>query len=116
MVDNIKPEGKTYFASSDNAYTWEELFAAIASAMNKNNYLNLKLPEFTAFPVAMVSEIIAKATQKPALLNFQKIVEMKEDFWVCSNSLLRSTGWEPAFSIEKGMKETVEWYLANNWL
>ncbi|HDT11674.1 MAG TPA: NAD(P)-dependent oxidoreductase, partial [bacterium] len=116
LIENVKPSGKTYFASSDGHYSWEELFSAIATAMGKNKYLKIKLPEITAVPVAFFSESIAKITKTPALLNFQKIIEMKQDYWICSNYLLKSTGWEPSYSLEKGMKETVEWYLANNWL
>ncbi len=116
LAQKVKPEGATYFACSDDHYSWDELFSAIASAMGKNRYLNLKLPEMTAFPVAFFSELTAKLTKKPALLNFQKIIEMKQDNWICSNYLLKSTGWEPSYSLKEGMEETVKWYRENNWL
>jgi nucleoside-diphosphate-sugar epimerase len=116
LSKNIEFSGKTYFASSDDHYSWEELFSAIAQSMNKRKYLKLKLPEFSAVPVAFFSEMMSKITKKPALLNSQKIIEMKQDFWLCSNSLLKSTGWKPKYSIKEAMDETTRWYRENNWL
>ncbi len=116
LVENVEPSGKTYFASSDHHYSWEELFSAIAGSMNKKRYLKLKLPEISAVPVAVFSEAMSKITKKPALLNSQKIIEMKQDFWVCSNALLKSTGWTPQYSLDEAMKETANWYKNNNWI
>ena len=31
------------------------------------------------------------------------------------SSKLKSLGWRPEYSFEKGLKETVEWYTANEW-
>jgi dTDP-glucose 4,6-dehydratase len=31
------------------------------------------------------------------------------------SSKLRSLGWEPAFDFEMGLRDTVEWYMANQW-
>jgi len=116
VAENIEPTGETYFVSSDLPHSWEELFSAIASSMGKQRHLTIKLPEITAYPVACFSELVARIKKEPALINSQKIIEMKQNYWVCSNALIKSTGWKPQYSLSEAMDETVDWYRKNNWL
>ncbi|HPM45673.1 MAG TPA: NAD-dependent epimerase/dehydratase family protein [bacterium] len=116
LAFNVKPSGTTYFASGDEDCSWKEFSATVSEAMGKKGVIPVKLPEFASLPVALVSEFIAKMTEKAALLSFQKIIELRQDYWLCSNALLKSTGWKPEYTLQKGVDESVRWYRLNGWL
>lgn len=109
--------GETYFVSSDEAYSWEEIGDTIKKALNKTFLLKVKLPEFFAYPVAYFFESLSFVTGKPALINSQKIIEMKQSAWLCSNKKIKETlNWRPKFSFEKGIQQTADWYIKENWI
>lgn len=109
--------GETYFVSNDESYTWEDIGCAIKKALNKSSLLKIKLPEFTAYPIAYFFELISLITKKPALINSQKIIEMKQSAWLCSNNKIKDMlNWKPRLSLEEGMNQTATWYTKENWI
>lgn len=108
--------GETYFLTNPNPYDWHELGEAVATAMQRKT-LSITVPEAVAPLLAAVSELGAKITGKPALLNFDKVAEMRQYYWVCSGEKARQQlGFEPALSIEAGLQNTWQWYRENGWL
>ncbi len=108
--------GETYFITNSQSYDWHELGQAVADAMHRKT-LSLTVPEAVAPVLAAVSELVAKITGKPALLNFDKISEMREYYWVCSGEKARQQlGFVPALSIQEGLQNTWQWYRENGWL
>jgi len=115
LLEQKNLKQKTYYLCGDETITWSSFATLIKQAMGKN-VLKIKLPEFAAYPVAAVSELISKISGKPALINFQKIIEMKQNYWLCSNKLIKSLGWAPEFNLKNGILLTLEWYQKKNWL
>lgn len=108
--------GQTYFISNDEALSWLEVADIIARSLNRRT-LTLKIPEVILAPVAYLSETLASLSGKPALLNRQKILEMKQRYWVCDNSKAkRELGFKPEIDIEEGIRETADWYERMGWL
>ncbi len=108
--------GETYFMTNPQPYDWQELGAALAAAMQKK-IISLTVPEFVAPVLAAFSELGAKITRKPALLNFDKIRELRQAYWVCSGEKARQQlGFVPALSIQEGLQQTYQWYKENGWL
>jgi nucleoside-diphosphate-sugar epimerase len=108
--------GETYFMTNPQPYDWHELGQALAMAMQKKT-IALTLPEFVAPVLAAFSELGAKITGKPALLNFDKIKELRQYYWVCSGEKAKQQfGFVPAISIQDGLKMTWQWYRENGWL
>jgi nucleoside-diphosphate-sugar epimerase len=108
--------GETYFMANPQPYDWQELSLAIATAMQRQT-LSLTIPEWTAPAIATMSELAAKFTGKPALLNFDKVDEMRYRYWVCSSAKAQQQlGFVPALSIDEGMQKTWQWYRENKWL
>jgi nucleoside-diphosphate-sugar epimerase len=108
--------GETYFLTNPHSYDWHELGQAVATAMQRKT-LSITVPEAIAPVLAAVSELGAKITGKPALLNFDKVAEMRQYYWVCSGEKARQQlGFVPALSIEAGLQNTCQWYRENGWL
>lgn len=108
--------GETYFMTNPQPYDWHELGAALAAAMRKRT-ISLTVPEFMAPVLAALSELGAKISGKPALLNFDKINELRQSYWVCSGEkALRQLGFTPALSIQEGLQQTYQWYKEQGWL
>lgn len=108
--------GETYFMTNPQPYDWHELGAALATAMQKKT-ISLTVPEFIAPVLAAFSELGARISGKPALLNFDKINELRQYYWVCSGEKARQQlDFTPALSIQQGLLQTYQWYKENGWL
>ena len=114
--EHPRAAGETYFMTNPQPYDWHELGAALATAMQKKT-ISLTVPEFIAPVLAAFSELGAKVSRKPALLNFDKINELRQYYWVCSGEKARQQlGFTPALSIQDGLQQTYQWYKENGWL
>lgn len=108
--------GETYFMTNPEPYDWHELGQTLATAMQKRT-VSLTVPEFVAPVLAAFGELGAKITGKPALLNFDKMRELRQYYWVCSGEKAKQQlGFVPAISIQDGLKMTWQWYRENGWL
>lgn len=108
--------GETYFITNHHPYDWHELGQAVAAVMQRKT-MSITVPEAVAPVLAAVSELGAQITGKPALLNFDKVKEMRQYYWVCSGEKAQQQlGFEPALSIQAGLQNTWQWYRENGWL
>jgi len=109
-------EGETYFLTSPKPYSWKEVSETALRIFGKKGF-RIPVPLLAIRGVAAVSEGISMITKKPALVNRQKIIEMKQDFWTCSPDKARKTlGFEAEISLEDGIRETLTWYKNHKWL
>jgi dihydroflavonol-4-reductase len=107
--------GQTYFACNQ-AHRHTELSATIARVLNKRP-LRITLPEAMLTPIALWSKVQGRLTGRPALLNEQKVTEMRRPYWLCSGEKAqRELGFAPQYDLETAIRETADWYLANGWL
>jgi dihydroflavonol-4-reductase len=107
--------GQTYFGAGA-PHTYDQLSAAIAQALGKHP-LHVTLPEAILTPIAWVSKIQGRLTGKPALLNDQRVIDMRQLYWLCSSEKAqRELGFAARTDFETAVKETADWYLAHNWL
>jgi nucleoside-diphosphate-sugar epimerase len=108
--------GEIFFLSDGKDYRMEEISDAFASAMGVHP-VRIRLPEWTIYGAASLSEYLSKLTGKPALLNRGKVEEMVQKNWVCDITKARSVlGFKPLVSLAEGARLTVEWYKKERWL
>ncbi|RMH73611.1 MAG: NAD-dependent epimerase/dehydratase family protein [Gemmatimonadetes bacterium] len=108
--------GKTYFLSHEEIISWTDLATIIRRVMGKRKGISVKIPEILPKWVAQTSMGLAKFTDKPALLNEQKINEIKQPYWTVSpQKAIADFGFRPR-SIEEGCRLTVQWYRNEKWL
>lgn len=107
--------GQTYFACN-LAVSRVELADAFARALRKRT-LHIALPEAVLAPLALVARVQGWLTGKPALINDQRVVDMRQRYWLCSGDKSRKElGFSPQYNLDTGAKETAEWYVQNKWL
>jgi len=107
--------GKIYIIAEDKSYSWKEIQDVLAAIL-KVKAFTVKIPETVLFTAGFLAELFSKATGTGMLLTRQKVKELTGD-WVCDISLAKKDLYfKPAYSMQKGMLETVKWYKENKWL
>jgi len=54
---------------------------------------------------------------KPGLLCRDKIMEMEQQAWLCSNNKIKEQlSWKPLISLREGIEHTASWYVNEGWL
>ena len=108
--------GQTYFAAEERDYDWQEISGLIESALGKRA-MRVVLPEGLLPAIAAVASLQARLTGQPALLNDQKLIELRQRYWVCSaEKARRELGFEAEYDLATGVRLTAQWYRENGWL
>jgi dihydroflavonol-4-reductase len=111
-----KALGQTYFISSSQVYGWREVGKVTRRVMGRWA-LPIKIPEAGIYTIAAFSEFFGHFSKKPVLINFEKAVDMVQDYWTCDSSKAeRDFGYRQEISLEEGIRDTVAWYKAQGWL
>ncbi len=106
-----------YFLSEGKAYTSSQFRRYVATALGKRVVIPVKLPVWMLWVVSVVAETCAGWFGKTSTLNRDKYRIMKQRNWICDISdAQRELGFEPQYSLERGVNECVEWYRENKWL
>lgn len=107
--------GQTYFGTA-YAVTYAMLDDAIARALNRRT-IPITVPEGVLTPIALWAGIQGKLTGRPALLNNQRVLDLRQSYWLCSGEKARAElGFAPQVNFDRAVHETAAWYLENGWL
>jgi len=116
VAQHPQAAGETFFLANPEHYEWSQLGLAIARAMQRRT-LAITVPVGITPVIAALGESFAKIARKPALLNFDKVREMRETHWICSAEKARSQlGFTTTLSLDAGLQQTVRWYREHEWL
>ncbi len=97
-------------------YSWEDLGRAAAAALGKK-VVPLRVPMRAFGSAAAIAEIVSRVTGKPTPLNRSKYRDARQFGWVADVRKSKEVlGFETLTSLAQGIKETVDWYLANKKL
>jgi nucleoside-diphosphate-sugar epimerase len=114
-ADSEKALGQTYFGCG-RGVSYAQLSQAIAEAQDKRT-VRINLPEALLAPMSLWAKVQGKLTGRPALLNDQRIIDMRQRFWLCSGGKARQDlGFSPEYDLETAVRETTEWYREHGWL
>jgi len=109
-------EGRLYYVSDGAAHDWVGVGKTVAAALGVRA-ITLHIPVSLLDLFSIVVRGAAKLRGKPALLNADKVREMKALSWVCSNRRAREElGFQPAIPLEQGTRATALWYREMGWL
>ncbi len=110
------PSGEIFNIAAARASSWEEIGRAAAQVL-ECKIVCVRLPLWTAFLASAAAEGLSRLSGSPGAVNLGKFKEMKPDGWVVDVRKARDLlGFETAYSLEDGLKETLEWYLSRGWL
>jgi nucleoside-diphosphate-sugar epimerase len=63
------------------------------------------------------SDIVSIFFNQDSIINLDRIKELKQEAWVCSNQKAKEfLNFTPQYSLKQGLEETISWYIKNNWL
>jgi nucleoside-diphosphate-sugar epimerase len=114
--ESDRSAGQSYFLGSERGYSWREIGDITKSVMGKKA-LRIRLPEPLVYAVAATAGIFSLLNEKPSVLNFEKGRDMVQDYWVFDISKAKADlGYNPAISLEDGIRKTVLWYKQNGWM
>ncbi len=111
-----KSSGEVYFISSSEFYSWPQISSVFKKVFGKGA-INLRLPHFLVYTVAVVAEFFSVFSSKAATFNIEKARDFVQKYWTCDyRKAERDLGFKQEIPIEKGMQETVDWYKKMKWL
>ncbi len=111
-----KANGRLYYISGDGEYDWRAIGRFVARALQKRP-VTVHIPFWLIDLVSCFSIGVAKIQGKSALLNRDKVREMKQVAWLCSNARAKEElGFQPRVSLEEGIISTAAWYREMGWL
>jgi dihydroflavonol-4-reductase len=110
--------GKAYFVASEELYTWEQIAECTRNAFGSTrSAFKIRLPEPVVMGVAGVSEFFGRFSSKPPVFNYEKGKDFIQNYWTCSvERAMQDFGYRQQISLQDGITQTVEWYIANKWL
>ena len=107
--------GETYFATG-GATTYTEIARLLARVLDKRT-LRVTVPLIALEPIVLVAKVQERLTGKPALLNEQRVLNMRQPYLICSGEKARrELGFAPACDLEAAVVETANWYREHGWL
>jgi nucleoside-diphosphate-sugar epimerase len=116
VLEDDRAVGQTYFVAEGRDYDWRQISDLIAAALDKRA-VRVVLPEGLVPTIAALAGLQARLTGQPALLNDQKLIELRQRYWVYSaEKARRELGFEAQYDLATGMHLTAQWYRENGWL
>ena len=115
-MESEKTRGQTYFFANPQPQSWEDIARIVLRYFNKKG-IRLHIPSLFVQGIAVLSEGLSRLTLKPSKLNRQTVLDMKEDFWICSPHKAQSDfDFNPQTSLQQGIQETLDWYKEMGWI
>jgi UDP-glucose 4-epimerase len=106
----------TFNISDGNSYDKYEL-ANLSKEILQRKTLRLHLPYAMIKGIAFAMETLYGWRGKTPVLNQEKLHELTAINWQCSIEKARTQlGFYPQYSLERGLRETLQWYHHNKWL
>jgi dihydroflavonol-4-reductase len=116
IADAPLKSGEIFNIADSIPTTYEALGRAAAKEMGKKP-VPIKFPIVLSYLAALGSELISRAKRKPATLNLNKWMILKQKGWVADVSKAEALlSFKTRYSLEEGIRETFAWYNENNWL
>ncbi|MSO73072.1 MAG: SDR family NAD(P)-dependent oxidoreductase [Rhodospirillaceae bacterium] len=94
-------------------YDWREILAAAGEALQITPRL-IRVPAPLMYLVGLAGSLHGRLTGKPNVLSWDKIPELLHPDWVAAPMAL--AGYQPRWTLEKGLKDAVNWYASRGLL
>lgn len=108
--------GEIFNIANKNPCTYDEFGEAAGQAMGKK-LKKVKIPLSLVYFAALISEIRGKMNKMPNIFGRHKYKEMKQRGWIADmEKATEKLSFNPQYSLQEAVQETIDWYLKYNWL
>lgn len=107
--------GSVYYVAENRGYSMEEFIDCFVRGSGRR-CLPLPVPGWLFVTIAAVSEMSCKLVGTASMLNREKTRELLASWEVGTSKARDELGYESAIELERGVRETFEWYRKMNWL
>lgn len=105
----------TYNITDGNCYDRYEMANITKNVLNKKT-LKFHLPLTVVKGLAIVLEKTYSFLDKTPALNLEKLSELTAVNWCCDIEKAKNKlDFKPAYNLQQGLKEALEWYKLNQW-
>jgi nucleoside-diphosphate-sugar epimerase len=109
-------DSQVFFASDGMIYKWQDFIDTLADVMQKK-VITVKLPMVCAYTLAGFNELTKIFRKSQSTINWQKVKEMREPYWLCSSQkAMDILGFSPGYPLRQALQLTYQWYIDNKWL
>lgn len=110
-------EGQIYFITSNQFYCWNEIMDSMKTALNKQRFFKLRIPNTLVLGAAAISEFLGRFSDKPPVFDYEKGIDFIQKYWICSpEKARRDLDFVSEVSLDDGLTETAEWYKYMKWI
>jgi nucleoside-diphosphate-sugar epimerase len=111
-----RANGRIYYISGDEPANWKTLGGILAQVLNRRA-VPIHVPFWFMKCVSLAGTAVSQVTNRPVLLNLDKLREARQSRWLCSNQRAKDElGFRPAIGIREGLAATASWYKRVGWL
>lgn len=109
--------GRAYFLTDGHNYSSRDFSNLLQKELNIRGVLHIKAPIWFLKLVCCINGGLANLFGKTTTLNMDKFNILKQRNWQCDiRPAEQELGYRPQYPLERGVKETVNWYIQNGWL
>jgi dihydroflavonol-4-reductase len=111
-----RESGEIFNIGDANPCSYDQFGEMAGRAMGKK-LKKVKIPIPIGYIVASIADIAGKISKRSSILNLDKFKQMKQRGWIADMRKAREElSFQPRYSLQEAIQETVNWYLEHNWL
>lgn len=111
-----KSHGRIYYICGDGHYDWRTIGEHAGRALGKR-FRTVYVPWWLMQVAALGGSLASQFTPTPTLLNLDKLRDMRQTQWLCSNERAKAEiGFKPTLDLLTGLADAAAWYKAAGWL
>ncbi|MBU0519829.1 NAD(P)-dependent oxidoreductase [bacterium] len=116
LLEKKPQEFGIYHATDGTVHDWDEISRSIAVALKKHP-VQLRIPTWGALAISKIASSWASATGRIATLNREKLDDIMQSYWLMSSQKATDElGYQPDYSLDRGVGETAAWYQQMRWI
>lgn len=109
--------GRGYFITDGKVYQSSTFSNLIRAELGNPWWVRIKAPIALLRVITFFGDLFGRMTGKLSPLNNDKYQILKQRNWRCNiQPIIDELGYKPEYDLQKGVKETMDWYKKNNWL
>ena len=108
--------GEIFNIGDQNPCSYDEFGELAGQAMGKK-LKKVKIPIPIGYLVASIADIAGRINKKPSILNLGKFKQMRQRAWIADMKKAKEKlSFQPQYSLQDAIQETLNWYIKQNWL